>query len=48
LIADVLDHVSGPGFREFFKSIDNFNWSDAQEYRQRFMLRALRGHVPVL
>ena len=48
LIAEVLDWVSGPGFKEFFGRVNNFIWKDAQEYRNRFLLQALRGKAPML
>jgi len=46
-VAAVLDWVAGPGFREFFSSINtDFPFADAQEFRQRALLRALRGFTP--
>jgi hypothetical protein len=37
--------VAGEGWEEFFGRHDNFTWRSAQEYRQRFLIKALRGFV---
>jgi hypothetical protein len=46
LIATVLDWVAGPGFEQFFDSHD-LPYTSAQEFRQRHLIRGLRGMMQV-
>jgi hypothetical protein len=43
-----LEWVAGPGWTPFFEKRqgDRF-WFDAQEYRNRHLINALRGRTPV-
>ena len=45
LVADVLDWMAGPGFHEFFSRF-NFQYGEAAEFKQRYLLKAMRGIVP--
>jgi hypothetical protein len=43
----VLQWLAGPGFAPFFERWDQFEHRSAVEFRQRYLIRALRGFVPV-
>jgi len=41
-----LDWIAGPGFHDFFSRL-NFKWNEAVEFRQRYLIKAMRGQMPV-
>lgn len=46
-MGDVLAWVIDDGFKDFFERIDGMaTYSSAEEYRQRHLVKAVRGLVP--
>jgi hypothetical protein len=42
IIANILDFLSGEGFSEFIKE-NGGKWEDAQEYRNRHLIKAINN-----
>ena len=45
VIAGVLNWIMGPGFEEFFERYERWPFREAVEYRQRHIIRALKGRM---
>ena len=45
LIGDLLDRLATEGFGDFFERFQDFSYTTAEEYRQRYAVAALRGLI---
>jgi len=49
IIADILDWVAGPGFSQFIgrfkEALGGVAFADALEFRQRYLIQAMRGKI---